>query len=123
MAHIPTRPTGASAEMLFHQAVWDRVFGRRGRIISVPGQYDVSYTEQGIIINLKIRPGGGKAAAPVKAPFDGVYVPGASYDSFHWVVVQNGPVNGSYISTADGNTNAPWTGINWIQFATQSQWF
>jgi len=54
--------------------------------------------------------------------FQGVYVPG-TYNFMDEVVVQSGPGQGEYISLADGNTNAPSTGINWIQVSSLNQWF
>ncbi len=62
MAYIPPKPSGTTAEALFMQAVWERVFGRSSRIVSVPHQYDVSETEQGKILDIKIRPGGKSGA-------------------------------------------------------------
>ena len=55
--------------------------------------------------------------------FQGVYTPGA-YNMLDRVLVQfPGPNAGLYICLADGNTNAPYTGIGWIQVSALNQWF
>lgn len=57
MDYTPPKPEGSTPEAYFMKWVWDWV-AKRLRIISVPNQYDVDYTPQGIKLNLKIRPGG-----------------------------------------------------------------
>lgn len=69
MAYIPPKPSGDTAEALFMQAVWERVFGKSSRFHSVPGQYDVNETEQGTYLDIKIRPGGGKPGKTVDATY------------------------------------------------------
>ena len=122
MESIPQRPEGNTAEASFMKWVWD-CCARRLRIRSVPNQYDVSYDDlKGVMLGIKIRPGGAKSS-PVQSDYAGVYVPGQSYDALEWVVVQSGTAAGAYISTADGNSNAPITGINWVQCSALPQWF
>lgn len=51
--------------------------------------------------------------------FRGVWLeaPSSPYMTGDMVVIQSGVSAGTYISTGDNNTNAPDTGINWVQIA------
>jgi hypothetical protein len=80
----------------------------------------VQKTTRGLRLTAKIPPS--TAGGSADENFKGVYTAGA-YNSEEWVVIQAGPGQGAYISTADGNTNDPRTGINWIQFSSLNQWF
>jgi hypothetical protein len=43
--------------------------------------------------------------------------------TFDGVILQTGTATGTYISTIDGNTNSPDSGIGWIQIGTtQGNW-
>lgn len=55
--NAPRRPSGNSAFALFCQWVWDWIT-KRGRLISVPGQIEFSYTDAGIIPSISPSPGG-----------------------------------------------------------------
>ena len=51
--YIPRRPSGDDAEALFHQAVWDYIWGGKGRLIDVPGKITFDHTTKGIVPNVK----------------------------------------------------------------------
>lgn len=94
----------------------------KGKIVSGSSN-DLLISDNNILWQISGGTGTGNTAAPSQSDFQGVYVPGQTYNALDWVVVQNGTAAGSYISTADNNTNAPITGINWIQFSWLPQWF
>jgi hypothetical protein len=62
MSFIPKRPTsdGDDNAARFMQWVWDWIT-KSGKLISVPGQIEFSYTEKGIIPRVIQRPGGSPA--------------------------------------------------------------
>lgn len=55
--------------------------------------------------------------------YQGIYVSGQTYNLFDEVLIQSGAGNGLYISLANGNSNAPTSGINWVQVSSLNQWF
>lgn len=74
-----------------------------------------------VVQTIKVNLGAGGSSSD--EDYAGIYVPGQSYDTDEWVVVQNGAANGGFVSTMDGNTNDPATGIGWVQFSYSPQWF
>lgn len=122
----PPRPVSAgngdSAALIFFQKLWDIHWDPKVNIFVHDPKLKMSKTTKGYVPTLRIPVA---KSTPVAQPdnYKGIYVQGASYDALEWVVVQNGPINGAFISTADGNNNAPWTGINWVQFSSLTQWF
>lgn len=117
---LAKKPVGTSNFHLFLIAVWEYLFNGQFPFVDTdtvkwnrgPTGYAASAAP----------PGAGGNGTAAKSNFRGIYVP-ASYNTFDEVVLQGGPVAGEYISTADGNTNAPTTGINWIQVSSLTQWF
>jgi len=61
--NTPKRPSGDTPFARFCQWVWDWIT-RRGRLVSVPGQIEFSYTEQGIIPRVISRAGSAGVATP-----------------------------------------------------------
>lgn len=61
MESIPTRPEGDGPEAIWFKWAHD-LLATKMRLISVPGQVDWSYTNRGIIADIKLR--GGSAPAP-----------------------------------------------------------
>lgn len=90
--------------------------------MTAPGTLVTHTPGHGVMVRAarqKPRPGGGTTA---KANFQGVYTAG-TYNAFDEVVIQAGPGQGEYVCLADGNTNDPTTGIDWIQVSSLNQWF
>jgi hypothetical protein len=63
-----------------------------------------------------------RVESTAKTNFQGVYTPG-TYNAMDEVVIQSGARQGEYVCLADNNTNAPTTGIDWIQVSSLNQWF
>lgn len=61
--NTPKRPSGDTPFARFCQWVWDWIT-RRGRLVSVPGQIEFSYTEQGIVPRVIARAGSAGVATP-----------------------------------------------------------
>lgn len=72
-------------------------------------------------IKVDLGAGGGGTVSGMN--YQGIYVPGQAYNTEDVVLIQPGPGQGTYISTADGNTNDPRTGINWTQISWDPEWF
>ena len=104
------------------QRIWDIHWDPKTNIFVDTPTQKFNKTPQGYVPVQQIRKtkGGGPTG---QSDYAGVHVPGQSYDALQWVVVQGGNANGAYISTADKNTNAPITGINWVQLSALPQWF
>ena len=117
----PDKPSGTSRFLLFCIAVWEYLFNGKFPFIDTD-TVKVERGPNGYAFKASLPTAGGKAGS-VKSDYAGIYVPGQSYDALQTVVVQGGNANGEYISTANGNTNAPITGINWVQLSALPQWF
>lgn len=107
--------------MLFCVAVWEYLWGGKFPF-NDSDTVKVERSQSGYYFHAAA-PGAAGKSSPTQSDFAGVYVNGATYNLDEWVVVQAGPVYGAYISTMDGNTNAPWTGLGWINFSSLNQWF
>lgn len=108
--------------VIYMQRVWDIHWDPKVSIFVDTPQLKFNKTPKGYVPVLRI-PNASAPASPIKSDYAGIYVPGQTYDALEWVDVQSGTAAGAYICTKDGNTNAPITGIDWVQFSALPQWF
>lgn len=118
---IPKKPVGTSHFILFCQAAWEYLFNGGFPFIDTD-TVKVDRGPNGYAFRASLPSAGGKGGTTT-SDYKGVYVQGQTYNALEWVVVQDGPKRGAFISTADGNTNDPATGIDWVQFSSLNQWF
>lgn len=114
----PRRPDGDDDEAIFMQWVYDWLT-KRGRLINKDGEITFSYTEKGIIPSVPRRPGGSTTTTGGGMNYRGQWTaaPASPYMEFDVVLILTGTASGTYISVVDNNTNAPDTGIGWVQIA------
>lgn len=117
--HSTNKPTGNDGETTFHTRQHERSNLELQFFDS--STVKVEQTTRGVRWHAKIPPA---SSSPKQSDtsFKGIYTPG-TYNTFDEVLIQAGPGQGMYICLADGNTNAPTTGINWVQVSSLNQWF
>lgn len=109
MGYLPPRPVGDSAEAVFHQAVWDAVFGGAFPFIDKPDCL-WNRTSQGYYPTIRPARGGKSSAGMI---YRGEYDDQAAYAVQDVVVVRAGNPGGfpagSYVCVKDspGSTNPP----------------
>jgi hypothetical protein len=120
----PPRPVagvdGQSPELLYMQKNWDIHWDPKVSIFVDTPLLKFNKTPKGYVPVLKIPPT--KTGGSKTTNFQGVYTPGI-YNTYDEVIIQSGPGNGAWVCLAEGNSNDPRTGINWIQFSSLNQWF
>ena len=123
MINWPAPPSGASTEAAWFRKLLDA--SKQTEVLPGTG-YRVRQTKDGIVLEIvPVQVKGGSTPQTPNSWLRGLWTPtpGSPYMTYDGVILQTGTGAGTYVSMIDNNTNAPDSGLGWLQVATVSgQW-